>query len=79
MSILDEIGDEALDLDMIVNHSKSVIMPICFLKSSPCFLNPIPSEISVSFLWTHSVSFCPPFAELLRDIKKCPLRHRKNE
>ena len=37
MSILNEIGSEALDLDMTVNPSKSMIMPICFLKSSPCF------------------------------------------
>ena len=48
MSILNEIGSEALDLDMTVNPSKSMIMPICFLKSSPCFLNPIPPEIYVS-------------------------------
>ena len=46
--ILNEIGSEALDLDMTVNPSKSMIMPICFLKSSPCFLNSIPPEIYVS-------------------------------
>ena len=48
MSILNEIGDEALDLVMTANPSKSMIMPISFLKSSPCFLNPISHEISVS-------------------------------
>ena len=48
MSILNEIESEALDLDMTVNPSKSMIMPICFLKSTPCFLNPIPPEIYAS-------------------------------
>ena len=37
MSILDEIGNEALDLDKTVNPSKSMIMPISFLKSSLLF------------------------------------------
>ena len=57
MNILNEIGSEALDLDMTVNPSKSMIMLICFLKSSPCFLNPIPPEIYVSLvklLWSHN-------------------------
>ena len=48
MSILNETRGEALDLDVTVNPTKSMIMPICFLKSSPCFLNPIPPEMYVS-------------------------------
>ena len=48
MSILNDTGSEALDLDVTVNPFKSMIMPICFLKSSPCFLNPIPPEIYAS-------------------------------
>ena len=47
MSILSEIGGETLGTDVTVNPSKSMILPICFLKSSPCFLNPFPPEISV--------------------------------
>ena len=43
-----KLEDEASDLNMTVNPSKSMIMPICFLKSSPHFLSPIPPEISVS-------------------------------
>ena len=50
MSILNDIEDEAAFLDMRVNPSKSMIMQICFLKTSPLFLNPIPSDISVSYL-----------------------------
>jgi len=48
MGTLNETGDEALDLEITVNPSKFMIMPICFLKSSPCYLNTIPPEISES-------------------------------
>ena len=42
------IVDETMVLDMRVNPSKSMIMPITFLKTSPLFLNQIPPDISVS-------------------------------
>ena len=48
MSILNEIGDQALELDMTDNPSKSMIMQTYFLIFSTYFLNPIPAKISVS-------------------------------
>ena len=75
MSILNEIGDEALDLDMTVNPSKSMIMPICFLKSSPYFLNPIPPEISVSSFKLLGVTIS---SNLKWDIHVNDIIHRAN-
>ena len=48
MSILSDVADDTAILDMRVNPSKSMIMPISFLKTSPLFLNPIPPDISLS-------------------------------
>ena len=50
MSILNDIADDTAVLDMRVNPSKTMIMPICFLKTSSVFLTPIPPGISVSSL-----------------------------
>jgi len=47
MSILNDIADDAAELDIRVNSSKSMIIPICFLKTSAHFFNPIPPDSSV--------------------------------
>ena len=75
MSILNEIGSEALDLDMTVNPSKSMIMPICFLKSSPCFLNPIPPEIYASSVKLLGVTIS---SNLKWDIHVKDIIHKAN-
>ena len=75
MSILEEIGDEALDLDMTVNLSTSMIMPICFLKSSPIFLNPIPPEIYASSVKLLGVTISSNFK---RDIHVKDIIHKAN-
>ena len=48
LEILSHISDEAKNLNMKVNSTKSNIMTINFLKSIPAFLDPIPPDISVS-------------------------------
>jgi hypothetical protein len=75
MSILNDIGDDALDLDMTVNPSKSMIMPISFLKSSPCFLNPVPPEVSVSSFKLLGVTIS---SNLKWDIHVKDIIHRAN-
>ena len=45
MSILNDIVDDASDLDVRVNPSKSLIMPICLLKTSPRFHNRISRKL----------------------------------
>ena len=75
MSILNDIGDDALDLDMTVNPSKSMTMPISFLKSSPCFLNPIPPEIPVSSFKLVGVTIS---SNLKWDIHDTDIHHRAN-
>jgi len=47
MSILNNVEDDAANLDMRVNPSKSMIMPVCFFKTSALFLNRILPDISV--------------------------------
>jgi hypothetical protein len=47
LGILTHISDEAKYLNMKVNFTKSNIMMINFLKSTPAFLDPVPPEMMV--------------------------------
>ena len=75
MSIVNETVSEALDLDMTVYLSKSMIIPICFLKFSPCFLNPIPPEI---YLFTVKLLGVTISSNLKWDIHVKDIIHKAN-
>ena len=47
VEILTQCSDESKNLNMTVNPTKSQIMTINFLKSTPAFCDPIPSEMLV--------------------------------
>ena len=52
-----------------------MIMPICFLKSSPCFLNPIPPEMYVSSVKLLGVTIS---SNLKWDIHVKDIIHKAN-
>ena len=47
VEILTQCSDESKNLNMTVNPTKSQIMTINFLKSTPVFCDPIPREMLV--------------------------------